>query len=308
METKLSNQRIQQIVYGTIRNVVNGFILERQSRGLSKRTISYYIEKLNYFCEYLDGLDVVDIREISPEIIRQYLFQLSNSHTPGGVHAIFRAIRALFNWWEFENDGDFKNPIKKVSAPKFRTEPLPGISIQDVIKMVDACKSGMAIRDKPLLLTLADTGLRASEFISLDIQDIDLITGLISVKHGKGNKPRVVYVGRKCRQMIKRYLKSRENLHLNSPLWVTNEGERISFAGLREIVRRRANNAGIKQPGLHDFRRCFAITMLRNGCDLITLSRLMGHSGLEVLKRYLALSKSDIEDIYRTTSPIDHQY
>jgi site-specific recombinase XerD len=306
MQTQTVNPRIQQVIFGTTRNVINGFILERQSRGLSKRTVAYYIEKLGYFCKYLDDLHVVDIGEISPEIIRQYLIFLSNSHNAGGVHSIYRAIRALFNWWEFETGGDFKNPIKKVPAPRFNTDPLPGISIQDVMKMVDACSSDFAIRDKSIILTLADTGLRASEFISLDIQDIDLITGQISVKHGKGNKSRTVYAGRKCRQMIRKYLKTRNNLSLISPLWAISEGERISFSGLREIIRRRAKDAGLKEPGLHDFRRCFAITMLRNGCDLITLSRLMGHSNLEVLKRYLLISKSDLENTFRATSSIDH--
>lgn len=80
-----------------------------------------------------------------------------------------------------------------------------------------------------ILLTLADTGLRASEFVDLDLQDIDLITGQISVRHGKGGKPRIVFAGRKCRQMIRRYLKSRDKLTINSPLWPTIEGERISY-------------------------------------------------------------------------------
>ena len=108
--------------------------------------------------------------------------------------------------------------------------------------------------------------------------------------------------------MIRRYLKTRNNTKLNTPLWISIEGERISLNGLREIIRRRSKNADVNTPGIHDFRRCFAVTMLRNGCDLITLSRLMGHTGLEVLKRYLALSNMDMENIYRVTSPIDHGY
>ena len=308
MQTKISNQRIQQVIFGTVRNIVNGFVLERHSRGLSKNTIEFYIVKLGYFCNYLDGIGVEQIGEISPEVIRQYLVHLSHTHNPGGVHSIYRAIRALLNWWEFENDGDFRNPIKKVPAPKYHIEPLPGVSIQDVMKMVDSCKTKSAIRDMAILLTLTDTGLRASEFIALNIEDINPLTGQIQVKHGKGGKSRIVFAGRKCRQMIRRYLRSRDKISINSPLWVTKEGERISFNGLREIIRRRAKKSGIKTPGLHDFRRCYAVTMLRNGCDLITLSRLMGHSGLEVLKRYLAITQSDIENIYQTTSPIDHLY
>ena len=306
METKIDNQRIQQVIFGTVRHVINGFLLERQSRGLSKRTVEYYAEKLGYFCQYLDGVAVNTIGEISPELIRQYLLFLSTTHNPGGAHSIYRAIRALLNWWESENDGDFKNPIKKVSAPKVRNDPLPGISLENVKKMIEACKTGLALRDKAILLTLVDTGLRASEFIALDLKDINLITGQINVRMGKGGKSRIAFVGRKSRQMIRKYLRSRVSLVDNLPLWITHEGERISYNGLREIIRRRSRDAGISAPGLHDFRRCFALTMLRNGCDLITLSKLMGHSGLEVLKHYLALTNIDLQKIFSTTSPFDY--
>ena len=86
METKWIDLRIQQVVFGTVRNIVNGFILERKSRGLSKRTVAYYVEKLDYFCRYLDEIGVINVEEITPEILRQYLLYLSNTHNPGGCH------------------------------------------------------------------------------------------------------------------------------------------------------------------------------------------------------------------------------
>lgn len=306
METKKLEHRIQQVVFGTVRNIINGFILERQSRGLSKRTIAYYAEKLDYFSRYLDELGVVNIEEVTPELIRQYLLYLSNSHNPGGIHTIYRAIRALFNWWESENDGGFHNPMRKVKAPKLVIEPLPGISIQSIIKMVDSCKTDLFQRDIAVLLTLVDTGARASELLSLNLDDINFITGAIQIKHAKGNKSRTVFIGKQCRTALRRYNKSRSDLTSISPLWITKENERLTLSGLRQIIRRRAKDAGIKEPGLHDFRRCFAITMLRNGCDLISLSRLMGHSSLEMLKRYLAIATSDCEIAHKRASPVDN--
>ena len=306
MDTKIYDPGIMQVVFGTPRNIVNGFILERRSRGLSKNTIHYYEEKLRFFCEYLDELGILKINEITPEIIRSYLLYLSENHNQGGVHSIFRAIRAMFHWWEIENDGDFKNPMLKVKAPKLVPETLPGIPIQDVLKMVDSCKTKEAQRDKAVLLFLVDTGARASEVISLDIDDVDFITGSIRIKHGKGNKSRTVFIGRRCRRELRRYINSRDKFNQNGPLWVTVENERLTFSGLRQIVRRRAHDANVKTPGLHDFRRCFAITMLRNGCDLMSLSRLMGHSSLEMLKRYLAIATSDCELAHKRASPVDN--
>jgi len=73
VEKKNIAHRIQQVVFGTVRNIIAGFIFERQSRGLSKRAIAYYAEKLNYFCRYLDRMGVVNIDKITPELIRKYL-------------------------------------------------------------------------------------------------------------------------------------------------------------------------------------------------------------------------------------------
>jgi integrase/recombinase XerD len=72
-----------------------------------------------------------------------------------------------------------------------------------------------------------------------------------------------------------------------------------------QMIERRAKDAGVDPPGLHDFRRCFALEMHRNGCDNITLSRLMGHSSLEVLKRYLDQTDSDFQKVHVKTSPAD---
>ena len=78
------------------------------------------------------------------------------------------------------------------------------------------------------------------------------------------------------------------------------------MSGLREIIRRRALAAGIEEPGLHDFRRCFAVQILRNGFDLVTLSRLMGHFTLTVTQRYLYLVEDDLRAGHQIAGPVDN--
>jgi len=75
---------------------------------------------------------------------------------------------------------------------------------------------------------------------------------------------------------------------------------------LREIIRRRARDAKTEEPGIHDFRRCFAIEYLRNDGDIFTLQRILGHSSLEMMKRYLAIAKADCESAHRKASPVDN--
>jgi integrase/recombinase XerD len=173
------------------------------------------------------------------------------------------------------------------------------------MKMVSACKTGMAERDSAILLALVDTGCRASEFLGIDVGNLNLIEGDIQILQGKGGKCRTVYLGRKCRRNVRKYLKTRKELNPHSPLWVTHDGYRLTYSGLRQIIRRRAEDARIETPGIHDFRRCFAIEYLRNGGDIFTLQRILGHSSLEMVKRYLALVNADCETAHRKASPVD---
>jgi site-specific recombinase XerD len=307
MATKVTNQLIQQIVEGTVRNFINGFLVERKSRGLSKWTLKYYSNELRYFSQYLDEVGLVTLEELNSDEIRHYLIGLSERRNQGGIHSAYRAIKAWLNWvWdEFEIEG--RNPISRVSIPSGKNQPLPGISITEVKMLIDSCTTKMTVRDKALLMFLVDTGARRAEVVSLNIEDVDFIIGTVHIKHGKGDKFRIVYLGRKSRKALRKYVNSRKiNLTPNSPLFTTGEGTRLTYSGLREIIRRRSVAAGIKEPGLHDFRRCFAVQMLRGGCDLVTLSRLLGHSSLMVTQRYLYLVDEDLQNGHQLAGPVDN--
>ena len=301
---KETEHRIFILLDGTLDEALEGFITERRSRGLSPRTIDFYIEKLSRFRKYSSSTGLSNLDEISSADIRLYLLKLAETCSNGGVHAHYRALRSFFNWWDEEND-DYKNPIKKVSTPKVTNNPKEGIAINEVIKLVSECKTGLDERDKAILLSLVDTGCRASEFLSINIGDIDLVNGEIRILHGKGDIYRTVYLGRNSRRVVRRYLKTRNEFFNHSPLWITNDGCRLTVSGLREIIRRRASDANIDSPGLHDFRRCFAIEFLRNDGDIFTLQRILGHSSLEMVKRYLAIAKVDCEIAHRKASPVD---
>ncbi len=292
-----------------MRNILAGFIIDRQSRALSKGTVRYYLDELDRFCDWLDAIGVISLDEITADILRKYLLHLETTRNPGGIHASYRAIRAYFNWYEFEFEPEnWKNPIRKVHPPKVSRQPLPGIAVGDVLKMVSACRTDQGKRDKAILLTLLDTGCRASELTALDIQDVGFITGAVRVQHGKGDKPRTIFVGSRCRRSLRAYIKMRSDIRPNTPLFVTDEGDRIKYMGLVKIVKRRAADAGIDAPGLHDFRRTFAIEMLRGGCDLARLAELMGHTSLDVLILYLHLVTDDLRVAHAQASPVDRAF
>ena len=249
---------------------------------------------------------MITFLEITPGLIRQYLIGLELSRNAGGIHASYRALRALFIWHleEFEPD-DWKNPIRKVKPPKVAKNPLPGVPIVDVLAMVKACKGENGLRDRAILLTLLDTGVRAGELLEITMKDLNLMSGEILIPHGKGNKARTVFLGSLSRKAVKAYLKTRGALYEDDPLFISRLGGRLTYGGLVHMAHSRAAKAKVPAPGLHDLRRCFAVTMLRSGVDLVSLARLMGHSNLEILRRYLNLNTDDIRAAHAQGSPVD---
>jgi integrase/recombinase XerD len=152
------------------------------------------------------------------------------------------------------------------------------------------------------LLSLLDTGCRASEFVALDIGDVNMNTGAAIIRHGKGGKFRTAFMGASTRREVLRYLRHRTDDA--GPLWVTMAGERLTYGGLRQVVSRRANAAGVPVPSLHSFRRAFALACLRGGMDVYSLQKLMGHADLSVLRRYLAQNEADLQAAHARASPV----
>lgn len=201
---------------------------------------------------------------------------------------------------------DWKNPIRKVKAPKLPNELLDPGSLEDVHALLETCKHSFSgARDRAMMLGLLDTGARAQEFLNLNLEDVELATGVVVIRQGKGRKPRMVFLGRKTLRAIRAYFRFRRDT--NSALWVSIHGERMTYTALRCLLRRRAQIAQLEKiPAPHDFRRAFALVMLRNGVDVFALQKLMGHSDLQVLRRYLAQTDQDIQAAHMRGSPVDH--
>jgi integrase/recombinase XerD len=286
--------------------LVELFIMDRRSSGAAAGTIKFYSQKLQHFVDFCDGQLVKSITGIDANLLRLYMISLEEKgHNKGGLHAHYRAMRTFLLWYEAELDpAGWINPIKKLKAPRLPQEILPPVSIETVKALLKTCDKDtiFGMRDYAIILLLFDTGLRASEVLSLNRNDTDP-TGAIFVHHGKGNKDRFAYIGKKSRLMVKKYLRLRTDEH--PALFLSRLQERLTYDGLREIISRRAKAAGIKEPSLHSFRRAFALNMLRSGIDIHTLAKLMGHSGVVILAKYLKIDDTDTRAAHRKGNPVD---
>ena len=277
------------------------FLLDRQARNLSPRTVDYYARSLAVWRDFLLTQAVTTTESVTPTHIRRYLVQLAEKgHTPGGIVTLYTALRVFLRWYIEEYTPANWNPLAKIKAPKRPKEILPPLALSRFQAMVDSCerRTFSGDRDRALLMLTLDTGIRHQELTDLLIGDVDLNNGQITIRSGKGRKSRAVFIGTKTRRALLAYFRHRESLDNDGALWVKNSGETLTKSGIRQVVRRAADRAGVDEPGMHEFRRAFAINSLRNGMDVATLQRLLGHSSLEVVLRYLDL----VDDDLRTAS------
>lgn len=269
---------------------IKAFIIDRKSQNLSPGTIYFYNAKFKLFLDYCD----LPPSQITPSILREFFIKLAENHTSGGVHCVFRALKTLFLFIESEGIlEDWQSPLRKLKPPKLDTTPLNPISIEDLNKLLKV--SG--VRDFCIFICLADLGCRISELLSTDIKNIDLLTGEVLLLHTKGRKYRTAFLGKKSRIAIRKYLRTRTDDC--EALFVTDDGHRLTYLGLRSIIYRRSKEANIDPPPPHSFRRFFALSMVRSGCSIENLRILLGHKSYSCLQVYLKESNLDIQLAHR---------
>lgn len=280
------------------------YLLDCRARRLSARSVSFYEWQLGRAIVFLAGRGVNVLADMTPTHIRAYLVALQERGLADNtVHAAARALRAWLNFCVREELLTV-SPMSKVKMPQRGKAILPALSAADVRALLEACKGNR--RDTAMVLCLLDSGLRAAEFVALNVADVDPITGAVKVRAGKGNKDRVSYVGARAHKALRRYLLDRPHAQPTDPLWVSlNTGDRLTRDGLRLALRRIGAAADVPHANPHTFRRTFALESLRAGMDLVRLAALMGHTDLAMLRRYLALVDSDLAQAHREHGPVD---
>lgn len=289
---------------------IEAYLFDCHIRNLSKGTMAFYKQKLMKFFRFCASRDVSRMYQIDKSLIREFLYQLElDGHNPGGIHAFYRTLKTFFFWWEIEFEPEnWKNPIRYVKAPKVPTKLLDPVNVDDAKEMAEICPQNtlLGLRDKAMILFLLDTGVRASELLSINLSEINLLSGQVLIRKGKGRKHRTVFVGATTKKAIRKYLRKRSDQF--PALWISRTGDRLGYWGLRSMIRRRANQAGVDSPTIHAFRRWFALSCLRAGVNVYSIQELLGHADLQVMKRYLKQSNLDLRRDFLQASPVDNQY
>lgn len=274
------------------------FILSRHAIQCSKRTVEWYEETLGRILTWMVSRGVNGPGDITVQLIREYIAgMLGRKLSDSYAHMHARCIRTFMNF--LHNEKYISEPVK-IKMPKIAEKRLLCLTAEQVEKLIKACDE---TRDKALILLMVDTGLRREEVLSLDWEDVDITTGVVRVERGKGGKARSVVVGVTTRRALLAY---RRELNMPAgPLFVTRDSLRFLPMGLRAIFQRLQKKTGIKVTP-HSLRRTFATMSLRAGMNPLHLQGLLGHSTLDMTRRYIQMVDADLVDAHKAHGPIDN--
>lgn len=298
---------------------IDEFLIHSQiERGLSDNTVSSYRRDLQRWKEFCI-LTGADAGRVAPEQVTEYLARLRAGapparrvYRPASVARMLVTVRVFYRW--LVREGQLAaDPTAKVGAPK-RPLSLPkAIALEQVVRLIELPQDDpLGRRDSAILETLYGAGLRISELVSLDVDDIDLDEGSVLVRTAKGGRARRVPLGRAACASISAYLTiTRPDLATRAlagassgALWLNARGGRLTRQGAWRLLKRYARLAGLDAAvSPHTLRHSFATHMLDAGADIRVVQELLGHASLTTTQIYTLVSPSRLKEVYLTSHP-----
>ena len=307
--------------------LLQGYRLCAATEGKSLNSIAIVTCSVNYFLEFLVSHGAsTDAAQTSLHEIRAFIFHLQqkpcfsnhpftpvqdkglSGHT---VNCYVRSLRIFFSWLVSEEIIGI-NPFDRVKIPRPPRKVMPTFSVLQIQQLLDTMDTSTAegYRNYVIILTLLDTGLRVSELCGLLRSNLRLEDGILKVM-GKGNKERLIPIGKEVQRLLWRYInhhRPQPNLPNCDLLFLTQDGKPLTKDRLEKIMTRFGRKAGLVgiRCSPHTLRHTAAVSFLRNGGDVFSLQRLLGHSSLEMTRRYCELADTDVKRAHITASPVDN--
>ena len=287
-----------------------GFIEYLQKeRKMSKNTLEAYSRDVLEFVAFEGSRGMSDILETSSTEVIAFLHNLKISgKSAATVNRKLASVRAFFNYL-IEAGLMKNNPTANIKSPRIERKEIDYLEISEVETLLATPDDSVkGVRDRAILEVLYATGIRVSELIDSNVEDINLRMGFITCA-GEHSNPRIVPLGRPARAALEDYRYDgrkklvKENTE-EKALFVNYNGKRITRQGLWKILKEYGEKAGLKHkltPNL--IRTSFAVHMLQNGADLKSLQELMGHEDITATQVYLSVTKNRIKDVYDKSHP-----
>ena len=291
----------------------------RDQKGYSQHTIRNYRIDLTQFSEFLvsrealpDGQEVdQDMEAIDALVIREYLGSLFGRFARSTIARKLSAVRSFFLFLE-KKGIVMTNPAGDIATPKLGKYIPVYLPVDDVFRLLERPdrKKPLGLRDLAILEVLYSCGIRVSELEALDISGVDFEGRLVTVI-GKGDRERIVPIGRIALKAVRNYLEATRNLRKgdgndsqDGPLFINFRGGRLSGRSIARIIKRYATESGLSpEISPHSMRHTFATHLLDGGADLRSVQELLGHASLSTTQRYTHVSLDRLMEVYDKAHP-----
>jgi site-specific recombinase XerD len=307
--------------------ILDSYQIQARTEGKSPNTIRIYTTALSILHRFLERKGYsTDVTRIGVQEIREFIGYLQNTtafmdhpftgpqHKGLAGHTIncyLRAVRAFWSWLVTQDIIEL-NPFSKVIVPKAPKKVIIPFSSEQICSLLSMIhkKSPIGFRDWTIILTLLDTGIRVTELTDLNLENVSLLQRSLKIS-GKGNKERTVPIGMSVQRAIAKYI-NKYRPHpvypLSDNLFLNKYGMPLTPNRIQSIIEgysRKACITGVRASP-HTFRHTFAVSYLRNGGDVFTLQRILGHETLDMVRNYIYLAKYDLQETHLRCSPVDN--
>jgi len=264
-------------------------------RGYSKATVKRYRQLINFYCRFAK---VEKIEEITEENVRALFFhgRVERKWSVNTFLICHKSLLVFFRWCVDEKLMQ-DNPAQNIEIPKLEKKLPPKLTKQEALRLLEIVYNYpygyhfLRYRNHAIFSMFLFAGLRRSEVLKLRYADVDIENLTIFVNQGKGNKDRIIPMSYTLADSLNRYLVDRKRLNKTCPEFFTtvNRNNGFSDQSMKRLMVQMREVSGIKFTS-HKLRHTFATLMLEGGCDIYSLSKMMGHSDIRTTTIYLAAS------------------
>jgi len=268
-------------------------------KNLSGNSVEAYVRDIKHLYTFLETKKTIhNIKDVTLEILEQYLVWISDFGISASSQARnISSVKSFFNFLVYNGNID-NNPASLLEAPKLGRKLPVVLSVEEIDALIAAIDLSKAEghRNKSIIETLYGCGLRVSELVQLKISDIFASEGFVRVK-GKGDKERLVPIGRVALKEIDNYLGSyRKNLKIDRSavdlLYLNRRGKGLTRVMIFTIIKELAGKAGIRKTiSPHTFRHSFATHLIEGGADLRAVQEMLGHESILTTEIYTHLDR-----------------
>jgi len=312
----------------TLDKAIEIYLATLETEGKSPRYVAWLKTRLRFFSAHIERVYGKDfkLQEISVDDGRNYIrYLMERDSVYQGhpfhkekegklkvqyIHGMGRAVRS-FSTWAYEEGYLDENVMRRLKLPKLpKTFPEP-LTEEEIQRVLTVCMEGSKDKQRNLaiMMLFLDTGIRLDELVNLRLSRVDFAVGEMTI-FGKGGKERKVPIGSQAKKALINYITKERSEPVNprdeDNLFLNTDGDPITHDAVEKLFQRVRKAAGLARFHPHVCRHTFSVRYLVNGGDAFSLQKILGHTSLEMTRKYVNLASDDVKDKHRRFSPMDN--